>query len=339
MSAFRTSIAALLLCHAACAQAKEVDTAAICSELEKLQPPFADLPTPDDNGRLRGCSSDELYHGIGRKPDLVDARLCAMLEIEYGEPPLFGGAAVLMMIYANGEGVERNIPLAKHYACKVAGAQAELESRLEHLDQIAADPGKAERMGMCDDITSGYMMGECAIHDQGSVVTAREARWSKLIANWPKADQAALASLRTSAATFFNARIENEIDLSGTARTSQALGESNALEDGVLNALSAFEDGKLPAASASEYAAADKELNLEYAAARKAATAEPGEISFGPLGTIRPDGIRIAQRAWLKYRDAWVEFGKRRYPKVEADAWRTHFTRERVKQLKEMYDP
>ncbi len=338
MSVFRIGVLVVLLCIALSAQAADdMDTAAVCSEVETLQMPFADTPTQDDRDRLVGCSADELYHGIGREPNFVDARLCAVIEIELGEAPLFGSSAVLMMVYANGAGVERNIPLAKHYACIVAGAPAELEARLAHLDQIAAEPETAGRIALCDDITSGYMMGECAVHEQGDVVTARQARFAKLSASWPKAQQAALASLRASAAAFFKARVENEIDLSGTARAAQALGESNALDDGLLAALTAFEAGEVPTASAGDFAAADAKLNTEYAAARTAATAQPGDIA-GPLGTIRPDGIRIAQRAWLKYRDAWMEFGKRRYPKVKADAWRTYFTRERVQQLKEMHE-
>lgn len=337
MSAIRISLSALLLCNVALAQSAENDPAAACNELAKLQMPFADLPTPDDHNRLRGCSADALYHGIGRKPNFVEARLCAVTEIDVGEPPLFGSAAVLMMVYANGEGVERNIPLAKRYACMVAGAPAELEARLAHLDQIEASPETAGRIALCDDITSGYMMGMCAAHDQGNVEMSREARFATLSADWPKAHQTTLTSLRERAAAFFKSRVETEVDLSGTARSSIAIGEGNALDDGLLQALGEFQAGKLPQASAHEFAVADAALNQEYAAARKAAQAQPGEILSGPLGTIRPDGIRTTQRHWIKYRDAWVAFGRQRYPKVSADAWRTYFTRERVKQLKEIY--
>jgi len=49
-------------------------------------------------------------------------------------------------------------------------------------------------------------------------------------------------------------------------------------------------------------------------------------------------GIQAAQRAWLRYRDAWVEFGKVRYPAVPAHAWRAWFTRQRIDMLKELLD-
>jgi hypothetical protein len=41
----------------------------------------------------------------------------------------------------------------------------------------------------------------------------------------------------------------------------------------------------------------------------------------------------LAQRAWLSYREAWVRFGRRRYPSVAGASWRTWLTRERIEML------
>jgi uncharacterized protein YecT (DUF1311 family) len=322
----------------------EVANQQACAEVAALELPFADQVSDDDAKRLYPCESDKFYYAVGSTPDFEKARLCAQLEIADENLALFGSNGVLMMVYANGEGVERNIPLAKKFACLLEGAPAELEGRLKHLDEIAANrssreanPDKAERIDLCDDITSGYMMGACAAHDQAAVLLQRTARWKAVTDALKPAQQTALAALRASATAYFASRVENEVDNSGTMRGAMSIGEGNALEDGLLNHLDQFQQGHLPKFGASELAAADAELNDAYTKARAAAVFQPGAVD-GPLGTVRPDGIRAVERNWIKYRDAWVAFGKVRYPKVSADSWRTLFTQERTAQLKELVD-
>lgn len=64
--------------------------------------PDADRPSAAEVSALRGCDSEAEYYGIGRAPDPVRARKCAFVEIESAAPPVFGGNAILMMVYANG---------------------------------------------------------------------------------------------------------------------------------------------------------------------------------------------------------------------------------------------
>ena len=316
-----------------------------CKSVASLVAPIADQPAPDDRIRLAGCSADTLYHGVSNKPAFIDARLCAFIEIDYEEHgkllenlDIFGSVGVLMMVYANGQGVARNIPLAKRYACELGGASAELEGRLAHLDAIAKRPKSADTLAICDDITSGYMMGMCAAHGEAAATLGRDTRWSALTAKWSPAEIAALAQLRAHSKTFFQSRVENEVDFSGSARGALAIGERNNLEDAFLDSVDAFESGKLPKFTVKQLKSADAALNKSYAAARAAATVKPGEEDFGPLGTIRPDGIRTTERNWVKYRDAWVKFGALKYPKVTAEAWLTWLTREREKQLRALYE-
>jgi hypothetical protein len=37
------------------------------------------------------------------------------------------------------------------------------------------------------------------------------------------------------------------------------------------------------------------------------------------LGTVRPEGIRETQRAWLTLCDAWMDFAKAAYPRLASD--------------------
>lgn len=329
------AIAAAALLAAGAAAAEDSLSNPACAALEKIALPAADQPDTAARERLAGCDSESLYYADGGTPNYADARLCAYLERDKGDERVFGGSAVLMMIYANGQGVTRNIPLAKRFACAVQGAPAELDGRLAHLDEMAKARAKAEPFDLCDDITSGYMMGFCASRGADAAKVDRDKRIAALSRNWSAADRAAFAKLRAAAEAYFDAVVDGEVDLSGTARGAMAVGAREDLENSLVESLAAFERGDLPTDDAAQLAAADKALNASYAAAMKAAKPVEGE-DFSNLGTIRPEGIRAAERAWIKYRDAWVSFGAHKYPAVSADAWRSYFTKKREVALREL---
>jgi uncharacterized protein YecT (DUF1311 family) len=243
-----------------------------------------------------------------------------------------------MMIYANGRGVERDYALARRLVCDAGGAPAEIDGRLAHLAQMEAAGAAAEPFDVCDDITSGYMMGFCADRDARARGAQREWKYQQLLDGWSDADQQAWGELRDAATAFFDARVEHEVDASGTARGAMIVGERDALETHLFESLGAFERGELPSGDAETLKAIDAKLNTSYAAAREAAAFDDPDAKFGPLGTIRPEGIRDTERAWIRYRDAWVAFGAKRYPSVSADAWRTWATTERERQLRELHE-
>lgn len=327
--------AVLLAAAATSAVAEDSLSNPACAALEKIAIPAADQPDAAARERLAGCDSESLYYADGARPNHADARLCAYLERDKGDELVFGGSAVLMMIYANGQGVARNIPLAKRFACAVQGAPAELDGRLAHLDEMAKAAAKPEVFDLCDDITSGYMMGFCASRGADKAKVDRDQRIAAVSKSWSSADRAAFAKLRAAADAYFDAVVEGEVDMSGTARGAMAVGAREDLENKLLESLSAFERGELPKDDAAQLAAADKALNASYAVAMKAAKPIEGE-TFSNLGSVNPEGIRSAERAWIRYRDAWVVFGAHKYPGVTPDAWRSYFTKEREAALREL---
>ncbi len=101
--------------------------------------------------------------------------------------------------------------------------------------------------------------------------------------------------------------------------------EEDGVRNNFLEALKSFERGALPKASATEATDADKALNGEY---RKAiADAEKNKSGYG---AVQPEGIQDAERAWLKYRDAWIAFAKLRYTSVSESAWLKLLSDDRV---------
>ena len=54
------------------------------------------------------------------------------------------------------------------------------------------------------------------------------------------------------------------------------------------------------------------------------------------MSTATMKDILAAQRAWLKYRDAWVRFAALHYPALPAPTWIALLTDQREKELEEL---
>jgi uncharacterized protein YecT (DUF1311 family) len=306
-----------------------------CDRYDSLPVPAADLPTAQDRQSLKSYDSYDLYFGFIHPADPVKARKCAYLEREKGNSDsniVFGASGLLVMIYANGEGAERNFDLALKFECEVDGARAENDYRFEHLQELKNKHWTGSDFNLCDDATSGFMQGWCAKLQEDFDRVARTRKLNKIIAAWSPDEKREFRELNRVAKVFFDSSRRNEVDLSGTGRAAFEIEAEASLSDGFVAAVERFERGELPSFSQAEFKKADAELNSVYS----------GIQSKGPdpdrMGTVTPEGIRIAERAWLGYREAWVKFGQIKYPAVTPDSWRTWLTQERVKMLQDARD-
>lgn len=295
-----------------------------CLKVKDAAPPPADLPAPSAAAALQQCSATDLYYDTksmsSPKPaDWRPVRHCAMAT---------QNSAVLMMLYQNGLGVQKDPLLALKYACSIDAAPAEMQGRIEHLQQINAS-GRG-MIDLCDDITSGYMMGVCSAIEARQKQRVRAHTTGKLSEGWPAAAQASLQKLQAAASRFADARAAHETDLSGTARAALSIAARTAELDLLAQDLREYEAGKLPASMTKEQAAAlDKELNAIYGKLMK----KPAETY---AGAVSKDGIRATQRLWLAYRDAWMNFGAVRYPSVTSETWAGRLTARRNVQLQDL---
>lgn len=297
-----------------------------CARYLPLSYPDADRPTPEQGGQLANCDAERLYYGIGQAADPVKARLCALTNSE----DLAQEAGVLMMVYANGQGVERNYAMAKKAACLAGGAPLELAGRLAHLNDMALGTrGFAPHIDICDDITSGFMQGICADIQSELAGQVRKQKLEALTAGWSRQAQKALVQFQRHADQFFADSSRLEVDQSGTARGAQVIEAEFELQEDWLASLQAFEEGRLPAYSSREYAKLDHELNKRFQALQRRAPSS---------GTVTFEDIREAQRGWLTYREALVMFGRQKYPTVAAHAWRAFATEKRIQALNELAD-
>jgi hypothetical protein len=295
----------------------------ICRRLGAPRPPARDLPTAAQAKALKGCDSEKLYYGHGGKPDYVRARQCAMIEAQGSDDLAFGGSTILMQVYANGLGVARNPDLATAYGCRVWGAPMELRGRIAHLQQLKTKP--ETDFDVCDDITSGMMMGQCAGRASRGAAVERDARLKAMVARLPAPAARLYPEMRRAFDAFLDAHGTGEVDLSGTARGAFVAEEQDKVLDQLALDLGRLADGRWPPATAAEARAADAQLNASY---RKALTWAAGKT----YTTIKPEDIRNAQRAWLAYRDAFARFAAAS-GKAGGDAVLARLTRLRTAQL------
>ncbi|MCM0080345.1 DUF1311 domain-containing protein [Geomonas sp. Red32] len=302
---------------------------AVCKDAERIPLPAKDRPDANSAKALAGCESANLYYGFDITPDPVKARHCAYLEMDRGDEHVFGGSAILMMIYANGKGVKKNPDAAIKFACKLEGAPAEMRYRIQHLvDLKEGSDGKP--FDLCDDITSGYMQGHCAGREQRFADAKLKRKVDGILAKWSERDKQGFALLRHSFEKFSEARIRNEVDTTGTARAALQIEEESKLSKDFVTSIMRFEKGKLPHFTNAEFTKADRELNEVYGKIQ-------GQKDF-QWGSVTKPGIKLTQRIWLKYREAWVTFGHLRYPQVSEESWRTWLTKKRIAMLKEYLD-
>lgn len=333
MSSIRSCVLTLVLVTWAPVAVAAPPPEAACEDWLRVPVPAADTGNAAD-----ACDAGLLYYGRdGSGGDRRAARHCAYLERGNGDGILahrtiFGGSGVLMMLYANGEGVPRDTALASRFACEYGGAPAEIRGRLQHLQRIA-DRSDTAPLDICDDITSGMMSGFCASRDAELAGVRRARQWARLQSDWTPAQLDAWQRLRRTADAYAHAVAGNEIDLSGTARGAFAVEARETLEIQLLEDVGRFERGDRPAQRAADLVPADQALNAIYRSVRTQLTAGVAAHEYALFGTVTADGVRDSQRAWLRYREAWVAFAATRWGDTPADAWRAWLTGSRTTAL------
>ncbi|MFZ5892359.1 MAG: hypothetical protein ACOY0T_14970 [Myxococcota bacterium] len=285
---------------------------------------------PTNPAKLRDCDSEALYYGIGVPKDLERARACALAEFGRRQEHLvFGGASILMMIYANGDGLPANFELAARYACDFGGAPAELASRLAHLDRMRASY-EPERLDVCDHATSGLLSGFCAKHEARIADVARADRKRKAVVSLPPKE---LERFERAAKAFIETRVNNEVDLSGTLRAAFQIEEEQKLADAQVELLEKLPDPAFPRADGDK--STEAELKRLYESAVKNL---PQKTDMDLPGQIAAAGVKKTQRIWLQYREAWIALGIKVRPDKPREVWSDVLTRARIAMLKELAD-
>lgn len=299
---------------------------ALCGQLRAVALPAADRGDRRKSGGMDGCRSQDLYYGIGRPADPAAAFRCAQLE---GADFTLAGDMMLATLHANGHGAPRDLDKAIALVCRTQAAPYEIDGAVQALD-AARQSGKTEpAFDWCDHATSGYLTGWCADRFDRLADSRRMAEFDAFRQRWPDGEAAGRLSALVKAAEAFKAVREAEIDQSGTMRGVLVVAAEAEIKDLLVKDLQALAQGDPRLAQAAADSAADAHLNQVY----KRVMAHP---FHSMAGAPTPDGIRKVQRAWLKYRDAWVAFAKEAAPGLPAQAVVNWQTRHRVAQLQDI---
>lgn len=310
----------------------ECDTQAVCRKSENLPLPQDDLPSADDLSKLKQCQSAALYYGYTGKPDYVRARQCAYLKRGTASGQIIGGSSILTMIYANGQGVPRNVPLAIKFACEAGGAPAEIDGRIADLEHLQnSKPAMNQRpYDFCDDVTSGYMQGACESIQTDADDARRQAKIHALTQTYSPDQQRTFAALQHAAKAYFEAHSTYEVDLSGTARAMYSLADEDSSQNMFLSDLQALEADKILNVTLARFAEMDAHLNAIY----HHVLLNPELDGHDGYTTMIASGVRHDQRLWVRYRNTWIRFAALRRPGITKTSVMGLITSQRIEDLR-----
>nr|ACN58940.1 hypothetical protein AKSOIL_0098 [uncultured bacterium BLR7] len=297
----------------------------ICRSLKALAPPPADLPNAVALSLLDACDSEALYFGIGMPADPVKAKHCAYVEMGRGGAGAFKGAALLTSIYANGRGASQDLDLATSFACQLDGAPAEMTYRIMHLQQFKRDAPQVLDFSWCDDITTNASDALCTAHAARMASAQQMAKVSTVAARWRGPAGQGFQTLRRASQSYIAARLTNELDTGARSRAPSRGDEDSRLAKQFADRVLLIADGRPPLLTM---------LELQEAEMRMAALLE--NIAANPdfdFGTVSQQGVRETQTQWIAYRDAWLDFLRRAYPKMPPDSMRAWLTLRRIEEL------
>jgi len=106
----------------------------------------------------------------------------------------------------------------------------------------------------------------------------------------------------------------------------------NQLRDQHLDMLRRLQTGQAPRLGTAQWRSADRDLNLAYRAAMQTLRVEAEEYGAWDGGPTA-EGLRRSQRAWLRYRDAFIAFASVKFPRVPRDSLAAWLTRQRADSL------
>ncbi|HFD2300649.1 TPA: lysozyme inhibitor LprI family protein, partial [Legionella pneumophila] len=297
-------------------------TKKLCQTVAHISVPSQNQLDEASKASLKNCDALDLYYGFNAAPDYDKAFQCALMNKDYN---------VLVMAYANGRGVTFNPDLAMHFACMMEdAAPAEMDSRIAHLAQIK-EGNKKTSFDICDDITSGYMMGWCSSIDQRLEDVKRNKKINDLVSQWTAQEQLLYQQVRKTAEVYIRDHSMNEIDLSGTARSAFAINAQLNLNQRLFELLQKVNRCETPLMTIKQYEEMDKQLNNIY----KKLMADTSSFQYT---TVTKEGIKKTEIAWIQYRDAWIQLARVKCPKISVESWQVLLIQDRIKLLNEILE-
>ena len=247
----------------------------------------------------------------------------------------------LAMIFANGWGVKRDYDAATWFLCRTEDiAPYELWSMLGHIETMRKAEKPADLL-YCDHVVSGSGQLYC---EQVAAARREEERpdriaklKQKLSAEAAGAMDALVETLEVFAEAESGLKVFGE---GGTGYAAIAVQEQLRVREEQLAAIERLANARAPGCVPEALKAADAALNESY---RQARAVPPECFRCSDPKVEWTATLRDAQRAWIRYRDAWTAFYVVRWDgKAKSEVLKTEvlcaLTRERSAQLDRIHD-
>jgi uncharacterized protein YecT (DUF1311 family) len=245
----------------------------------------------------------------------------------------------LAMIFANGWGVTRDYDAATYFLCRAEDiAPAEQWGMLAHIETMRTSE-QPEELLYCPHVTSGMGQAYCARLENENRATEWDDRMAMVKKGLSEEAASKLGPLLEAADLFaqkeggLRGLVENG---NGTGLPAMVLSEQTRLQESGVAAIERLTGSRAAGSTDDDLKRADAEMNDAYHAAMTTPWDLPG---FSDADDVGKEALRDAQRAWIKYRDAWTAYYLARWKgKAGPEELRreivTALTLERTEQLK-----
>ncbi|MCQ4166206.1 hypothetical protein [Tahibacter harae] len=303
------------------------------------------------------CESRFDYYGPAEARNDDAMRHCAFAERESASSDsVLEGSTILAMIYANGIGVKRNLPLARAFICEVRESliPEDLPVLLQQIDAIEKDPRSTDLLDVCGwpfprgqktlgDYEDGWNRDrECREFEMELSERNGQRALTRDQASWSAAARKQYAeNVVPATKAFIDAALQFEWD--ETMANALVLLQYRSID---LNSahyyglVTEFQAGKIPLASGRDAAAAEARLRALLDSLRSVADAkkeeEKDEEEVRVAGSVTFTGIEKVQTAWEAHRKAWLTFAAQQYPKIGRHAVDAHLIGMRLAMLEEL---
>jgi hypothetical protein len=293
----------------------------VCASVKDVELPAADRPTPAEEKALAKCISEDIYFGFGQPADPAKARKCAYAEMDRDAKAPIGGKAILMMIYANGNGATRNFDAAIKLACSIGGSPGDDAGRVYQLERLKKQNWAGNNFNVCDHSSGREMYEQCAILGERFDKIERDQKFNELTSAWKPAEKKAFHTFMEEANRSYEVQAKNGVNLEGTFEIQ----EETFFKNNLLSSLQAFERGELPNYTAEEFQRAE--------AAEKAAYQRTQTGPVTQWGTVTRQSVLKSEDEWRRYCRAWISFARQKYPRVSEQSWKAWLDTERTGML------
>ena len=314
--AFAAAMLAVMLCCAGPARARidsEQEFISFCSSFKDAAPVPEAAPTAADRARFPNAEScpNEGYTFLlgGDSEELIDARRCWLATDS--EP------VGLAFVFANGwGGVTPDYDVSLHFFCRVdlreePLAPYELWGMAEYVNGMRNEDDP-QPLSFCPHATSGRGQLFCEQIEASDKEQARNARFDTIEKSLDVPARKPFAELKKAADAFADADADWREYGSrlGTGHAAMAMAVTVAVQGDFAAVLESMNKARAAAVTRDAARRVDTELNAEY---RKMLAAITVCTECGEQLAPAVDVARVAQRAWLRYRDAWVAFYQARW--------------------------